>query len=517
MKKIILFLYSLFVCIQLSAQSASLPEDAANLNWQAEIPRVIHPDKALVNLYEKTWEIAAGRVRKGPEGMVASPYLDENCYEDQIWIWDGCFMVMFSKYAPKAYPGKETLLNYYVPIHDKVKTPLRIHLRDNPPLFAWVEHDNYVFTGNKKQIEMVLQDKSYLQKHFDYFNSIPKGDVDENVSPKYNPIQRDVIKNDKGSIIGFTWTGGASGMDNTPRGRDAGGYDKILWVDAISQQALAALNISRLYEKIGNKTKSKNWKCRYDSIKTLINEKYWDEKDGFYYDIDVKSQNPCRIKTPASFWAMLAEIPSKKQAARMVEYLKSDKYLGGKYPWVSLSRDDKDFDAETGDYWRGGIWIPMAYMGTKALEKYGYYELADKLSENIVYQQLRTYQSVTPHTIWECYNPSKDEPSTEHGRRARPDFCGWSALGSISLFIENMLGFRKVNALTNTVEWTLKAQNGTHGIKNLHFGKVVTDILYDNVKRTISVNSNSSFTLRVNGKSYKISKGKNSIKFNHKL
>lgn len=29
-------------------------------------------------------------------------------------------------------------------------------------------------------------------------------------------------------------------MDNTPRGRDAGGYRKVLWVDAISQQALSA-------------------------------------------------------------------------------------------------------------------------------------------------------------------------------------------------------------------------------------------------------------------------------------
>ena len=27
---------------------------------------------------------------------------------------------------------------------------------------------------------------------------------------------------------GFTWTGGASGMDNTPRGRDAGGYRRCV-------------------------------------------------------------------------------------------------------------------------------------------------------------------------------------------------------------------------------------------------------------------------------------------------
>ncbi len=512
MRKICLAICNLLIPAMLFAQSAVLPEDAVNPDWQSQIPRVVYPDKELVDLYEKTWEIAAGRVRKGPDGMVASPYLDENCYEDQIWIWDGCFMVMFSKYAPEAYPGRETLLNYYVPIHDHVKTPLRIHLRDNPPLFAWVEHDNYLFTGDKRQVERVLLEKRYLQKHFDYFNNVPQGIIDEDVSPAYNPIHRGVVRGEQGEIIGFTWTGGASGMDNTPRGRDAGGYDKILWIDAISQQALAALNISRLYEKCGDVVEAKTWRVRYDSIKTLVNQRYWDEKDGFYYDIDAKSGAPCRIKTPASFWAMLAEIPSQAQAARMVKYVKSAKYMGGKYPWVSLSRDDKDYNAATGDYWRGGVWMPMAYMGTKALEKYGYEKLADQLAEHVVRQQLRTYHQVTPHTIWECYNPEKDEPSTEHGRRARPDFCGWSALGPISLFIENILGFHQVNALTHTIEWTLKPRNGTHGIKNLHFGETTADILYEKSTHSIRVKANRPFALIVNGKRYEISRGEQLVK-----
>jgi glycogen debranching enzyme len=205
---------------------------------------------------------------------------------------------------------------------------------------------------------------------------------------------------------------------------------------------------------------------------------------------------------------MLAEIPSKEQAARMVEILLNEKYFGKSYPWNTLSRDDKDYNATTGDYWRGGIWLPLAYMGTKALEKYGYYELADSLAKNIIQQQLNTYHSVTPHTIWECYSPSKDQPSTEHGRRARPDFCGWSALGPISLFIENVLGFREISALDETVRWSLKKENGTHGIRNLNFGNIRTDILYNSSTNTIEVTSNGPYTLIVNGTTYRITKGK---------
>lgn len=502
---------SLLCCISMiQAGGQNMPADAVNPDWQSEIPRVVYPDNDLVRLYEKTWEIAAGRVRKGPEGMVASPYLDENCYEDQIWIWDGCFMVLFSKYAPKAYPGKETLMNYYVPIHDHVRTPLLIHWRDNPPLFSWVEYENFRFTGDRSQVDRILYEKQYLQKHFVYFDTIPQGNVNTDISPYNNPIHRGVVKDGEENIIGYTWHGCASGMDNTPRGRDAGGWSKVMWIDAISQQALSALKISELFRATGDKRQAKEWKKKYEAIRHTVNERYWDEQDGFYYDISVENGKPCRIMTPASFWAMLAGIPTREQADRMVKYLQDKDFLGGERPWVTLSRKDKDHNKATGDYWRGSIWLPTAYMGTKALEKYGYYDLADELAERVVRLQLRTYHAVEPHTIWECYNPSADEPSTEHGHRARPDFCGWSALGPISLFIENIMGFRHADAITNTISWTLKARNGTHGLRNFHFGDITTDIIYDARKGCIETSADKPFRLNVNGKKIKVESGSHS-------
>lgn len=502
MKKAIHFIALLCLSGSIIAQK---PSDAVNPDWENEIPRVVYPDKDLVDLYEKTWEIAADRVRKGPEGLPASPYLDENCYDDQIWIWDACFMVMFSKYAPNAYPGKQTLDNLYYPIHESSSTPLRIHLRDNPPLFAWTEYNNYLFSRDEKHLTHVLKDKQYLQRHYNYFNEVPHGNVNKDISP--NPIFRKVINDKDQSIRGYSWTGGASGMDNTVRGRDAGGYSKIMWVDAISQQALSALYISRLYKLTGDKKQAAYWEKTYKQLKKTINENYWDEKDGFYYDVAIENNQPCRIKTPASFWTLLAEIPDKKQAAQMIRQLLGPDSMGGDYPWVSLARDDADFNNATRDYWRGGIWLPMVYMGTKAIEKYGYYDLADQLAEKVLRQQLRTFHNYEPNTIWECYNPSKDEPSTEHGRRARPDFCGWSALGPISLFIENIMGFREINALDNTIRWDIKEKNGTHGLRNLNFGNIHTDLVYNAEKKQIEVSANQNYTLIANGRKYNIKKG----------
>lgn len=492
------------------AQSQPLPADAVKPEWRSQVPEVVYPDIDMVNLYYKTWEIAAGRIRKGPEELPASPYLDENCYEDQIWIWDTCFMTLFSKYCPSVYPGKESMMNLYVPLFDHRPTPLKIHLRDNPPLFAWVESLYYRFTGDRRQAETVAVTKQYLQRAFHFFNNVPKGQQDTLVTPSYNPIYRRVVRDADGTILGYTWRGGASGMDNTPRGRDFGGCDSILWVDAISQQALAARCIADMSRQLGHKREAREWQARYDSIRSVVNRYYWDEQDGFYYDIHMRTHQPCRIKTVASFWPMLAGIPTPEQASRMTAYVKDERYMGGQFPWNSLSRDDRDFDSRTGEYWKGGVWIPTAYMGIKALEEYGFCQLADTLARRVVTQQLRTYMDYEPHTIWETYSPSGNFPSTEYGKRVRQDFCGWSALGPISLFIENILGFRGVDALTHTVRWDLNPRQGEQGLKRLRFADVTCSMVYHPDTHSIATETDRSFVLLVNGQRIRVKVGNHS-------
>lgn len=485
-----------------SFPAAARHADTVATEWKKEIPLPVYPNAELVNLYEKTWEIAADRVRKGPEGLPASPYMDENCYETDIWIWDTCFMALFSKYAPKSFPGMESLDNFYYPMHRGTPTPLRIHLRDNPPLFAWLEWENYQFSGDTKRVNAILLREQFLQRHFRWFNTAPKG---ERVPYSSNVIHRGVVGRE-----GFTWTGGASGMDNTPRGRDSGGYDKILWVDAISQQALSALCIGKLYSSLGKKEEALTWEKEYRTLIGKINELYWDEEDGFYYDVDIASRKPCRVKTIASFWPLLAGAATPEQAARMVEHVKKAGEFGGDFPWPTLARSDKDFNAETGNYWRGAVWLPTAYMATKALERYGYTDLADELAEKVLMQQLRTYHEVDPHTIWECYSPSANRPSVEYKRRVRPDFCGWSALGPISLFIENVLGFHEISAVRREVRWRLRPEKGMHGIRRLAFGPVTTDIVFDG-KRSIDVRSTGPYTLYVNGNAHAVPAGESVI------
>lgn len=481
---------------------------------RALIPQpVFDAEPGYVELYWKAWEQAYAHV-KWQKGLVQPLYMDEGLWDDTIWIWDSEFMVMFCKYAPKLFPGIQTLDNFYYTMLEDSGSSLRIQHPDNPPFFAWVENDYYKITGDRDHIRELLLDKKFPQRYWDLF---PTLSPERKLQFDHYPIAL------KYKGIGYEWNGISSGMDNTPRTRAGKG---MLWVDAISQQSLSALYISRLAKVAGDGATARDFEKKWKKLRRIVNKYYWDDSDGCYYDIvpapsgetasvaDVQASpsawRTTGILTPASFWPMLAEIPSKAQARRMTEFaLRPDK-LGGEVPWVTVSRDDPDFDANDGWYWRGSMWLPTAYMGIKALEKYGFQEAADTTAEKVLSWMLRTYCDYEPHTIWECYSPTAPTPSSNHGKRVRPDFCGWSALGPISLFIENVLGFHDIDASSRTVRWDIR-HDCRHGLNNLTFGDTTTDLLYDPAASTVTIRSNKPYCLILNGKSHRIRAGVTTI------
>lgn len=481
---------------------------------RALIPQpVFDAEPGYVELYWKAWEQAYAHV-KWQKGLVQPLYMDEGLWDDTIWIWDSEFMVMFCKYAPKLFPGIQTLDNFYYTMLEDSGSSLRIQHPDNPPFFAWVENDYYKITGDRDHIRELLLDKKFPQRYWDLF---PTLSPERKLQFDHYPIAL------KYKGIGYEWNGISSGMDNTPRTRAGKG---MLWVDAISQQALSALYISRLAKVAGDGATAREFEKKWKELRGIVNKYYWDDSDGCYYDIvpalsgetasvaDVQASpsawRTTGILTPASFWPMLAEIPSKAQARRMTEFALRPNKLGGEVPWVTVSRDDPDFDANDGLYWRGSMWLPTAYMGIKALEKYGFQEAADTTAEKVLSWMLRTYCDYEPHTIWECYSPTAPTPSSNHGKRVRPDFCGWSALGPISLFIENVLGFHDIDASLRTVRWDIR-HDCRHGLNNLTFGDTTTDLLYDPAASTVTIRSNKPYCLILNGKSHRIRAGVTTI------
>ena len=154
------------------------------LEWKSEIPVPVcteHPE--FNELYRIAWDLAHDHMLDIP-GMPQTPYMDEAFCDTDIWIWDSCFMALFCKYAQSRFPGVETLKNFYKVLYDGgqlpeivsrnapawtgvlpgQKTRMVIHIMDNPPLFAWAEYQNALFSGDREHVADLLLKKRRLQE-----------------------------------------------------------------------------------------------------------------------------------------------------------------------------------------------------------------------------------------------------------------------------------------------------------------------------------------------------------------
>ncbi len=469
------------------------------------VPQIIFEENPELSKFSfLAWKLAYQHI-KSCSNAPQSPFMDEAFAQDRIWIWDTCFMSLYCKYAPHIFPGIESLRNFYLPMLDGIDSPLKVHIPDNPPLFSWAEYENYLITGNIEHLEKVFCDYKYPQRMFELFDSFKSGQTFPYMSSIY-PVQWEKKSH------GYQWTGGRNGMDNTPRGDFKSDvvdndpkYHEILYIDAAAQQALSAKIIYEL-------TSDVYFKDQYDILSDLINKYYWDKEDGCYYDIKANSPyDHVKVMTPASYWPLLAEVASAEQANAMAQHAANQHEFGGNMPFPSVARNSPHFDPE-GGYWRGGVWLPTAYMSIKSLEKYGFYDLADTLGKRIVMHQYNTWKQYKPHTIWEAYSPTEAKPSTrkhtEEKSYCKPDFCGWSALGPINLMIENVIGIR-ADASTNMVKWRIH-HDCSHGIKNYRFNNATVDLLFDG-NNTVTVTTDKKIICCINNTEQICNPGKNRI------
>jgi glycogen debranching enzyme len=423
-----------------------------------------------LELYRVAWELAWDHVVER-DGVPRSPCLDEGFDPETVWIWDTCFMVHFAKYAPDLFPGVESLENFYRPMYDGEPTSLRIQHPDNPPLFAWSELEYVRHTGDLQRVRWLL-DAGYLQQHFAFFDTVPPGSVYD-----WSRIPTTVERVERG----YRWNGVGSGMDNTPRAphQAVGGTDgDILWFDAAAQQALAARSIAGLARLVGNDALAVEYLSHHARLTALV-EDFWDDDARLYCDrVGSPPHTSTGVRTPAAYWPLLAGCSTTEQADALAGALVDPSCFGGTVPWASVARDDPTFRA-TGHYWRGGVWVPTAYVSARALADHGHPELAREATTALLQHMSRTYREYTPASIWECYAPVAPAPATakDDVETARPDFCGWSALAPIAMLVEHVLGFR-VDAPAATVHWRTLGP-GRHGIRRLRCGAATLTAVRD--------------------------------------
>lgn len=446
-----------------------------------EFPKIHFYDHDLTDMYDYTWLRSKDFWKKGtPENGFQSKYFNSP-ESDHTNQFETCCASFFLVYSNKIYPTVSMLDNFYAKQEESGAirgeysetdgkpilgrgNPQGVH----PPLFAWAEYNIYHKIGFKKRIKEVLP---VLEKYFSWL---------ERTFKQENGLYSVPLE--------------ATMMVNSPRKEAA--YP----IDFNTQQAISALYMSALGDILNDKEISYRYKKAYFSLKTRISSLMWSEEDCYYYDLD-RSGNQLKVKTIASFWPLLAEIPNEVKAEKLISHLADPKEFGLDNPFPTLAACERGFNKSGGGY-NGSVFPCFTYAVIKGLEKYNKVEFARECALKHLYSVLEGLhpEEDKEGTLWEAYAPMNEGPAAWQGHRSFPRrlFLPYAALSTIALMIENVVGLY-ISLPRKTVDWMIPSME-IMGIEDLALKRNMITILSNKSGRgwEIRLESEKLYYLTIN-------------------
>lgn len=321
-----------------------------------------------------------------------------------------------------------------------------------PPLAAWAVWMTYKATGD---IAFLREMYPKLKKYHQWWYS--NRDHDKNGIVEYGAMIHEKNHSNKQVILAAAWE---SGMDNAPR-FDVDGYgvedigvkvfknkndDGQVIGYSINQESVD-LNSYLYAEKIilGDIAKLLNhfeealkYGNEAEFIKNYINENMFDEKTGYYYDLQISEDGQekklltNRGMGPEGWVPLWAKVATSAQAKMVVENMMCVTRFNSVMPLGTAALDNPSFQPEA--YWRGPVWMDQAYFGVQGLKNYGYMEEAVELGFKLVNNGEGL---IGEGTIRENYNPLT-------GKGLDATNFSWSSAVYLLMYQDILAGYARV-------------------------------------------------------------------------
>lgn len=445
-----------------------------------QLPGPIYDENPLfVEMYWKTWELAFRNFYEPkPESGFVSQFIDA-AFNENIFLWDTCFLTMFCNYGHPLVPGIGSLDNFYAKQYedgeicreinrttgkdypdwvnregkvlfsrwskfsvtyvgrDAPQPPPRLTLDAlNHPIFSWAELENLQITGDRSRVKLVYEPLVHY----------------------YRALQKYIRQGN-----GLYMTDWAS-MDNSPRNDCLKGGGTA--VDISAEMVLFAEHLAEIAGWLG-KSEVAAFRREADELARTINAKMWNPERKFYFDLTLEGKQ-APAKTIGAYWTLLAGVASAEQADALAAELCNPQSFCRKHRVPTTPADQQGYDP-AGGYWQGAVWAPTNTMVIRGLERYGKHRLA----REIALEHLRIVAEVfkATGTVWENYAPDAAKP----GKPAKRDFVGWTGIVPILYFFEYAIGL-KPYALQNCLAWDLTS-NQRCGCERYRFNGHTVNLL----------------------------------------
>jgi len=194
--------------------------------------------------------------------------------------------------------------------------------------------------------------------------------------------------------------------------------------------------LANMAEVINQPKLAKHYKETAELLALKINQCFFDDETGFYYDRKIlnakqDSTKVCsgelltkRGKGPEGWSPLWANIADKDKAFRVKDVMLNENEFNTTVPLGTAALSNPAYDANI--YWRGRVWLDQVYFGLIALDNYGYHFAAKSLAKKL----LKNAEGLSENgAIRENYNP-------ETGVVQGANNFSWSAAHLLMLYHE---------------------------------------------------------------------------------
>ncbi|MDY0290581.1 MAG: trehalase family glycosidase [Sphaerochaeta sp.] len=457
-------------------------------------------------------------------------------FNNNIFLWDTCFMTLFCNLVHEYVPGIESLDNFYCKQFNDGEIPREMVRDTGKDFLYWVNaydkplysmfHNHYGFRGLSNGLEIpyselykpdlgrMVENNPYLTldnlnhpilAFAEWYSYIQTKDHNR-LAQVFEPLYQYYCSlhyhlRHENALYVTDW----ASMDNSPRNTRL-----ALGVDISCEMVLFAKNLQDIMDVLRSLElpvvdhEKRYFRLAQDKDQTIHAIQYlmYNEADGFFYDLDGEG-NQIPIKTAAAFWTMISQVATPKQQEQLVWYLNDPDTFCRLHRVPVLAANEEGYDPR-GGYWRGSVWAPINSMVVLGLEECGYAGLAREIGLNDLEAVSQVFKQTG--TIWENY--PADEISK--GDSDHPDMVGWSGIAPILFFIRYGVGLRTTD-IHNTLEWTISEEfihQGPIGCKRFSFYGKKADFSAKITSGTLvfDIQTNDSFILAIRYKHMEITK-----------